>query len=416
MDITDKVTAEARLVAAELVTDRWTRERALIAETLSSLNSGRTPEETATAVCAAISQLPETVIASVVTFGADGFATVIGQVVAGGDSQAGLRLTEARSHYLRERATAGPWVERWVSPPDHPYGPMLARLGVRAHAFAPLRRTGDVIGVLVVGAASPDSTTRLTERVPALAEFAQITSALLAPQLADRNATERVTASVREIIEHAAFDMAVQPIVDLATGSVRGYEALARFGDGVPPDEHFRLARDVGLGPQLELACIRRAISEAGNLEPGAWLNVNVSPDVVMTGLLTDVLPHDDRVIVLEITEHEAVTDYAAFRAAVARLDGRVKVCVDDAGAGYASLRHIVELDPAFVKLDRSLVAGIATDAARQAVVAGMVRFAETAGLTLIAEGIETEDELAALRRGGVELGQGYLLGRPKIA
>jgi EAL domain-containing protein (putative c-di-GMP-specific phosphodiesterase class I) len=91
----------------------------------------------------------------------------------------------------------------------------------------------------------------------------------------------------------------------------------------------------------------------------------------------------------------------------------RVSLAVDDAGAGFSSLRHIVELAPAMVKLDRSLVAGIAEDGAREAVVTGMVRFAESAGHVLLAEGVETRAELAALRRLGVQLGQGYLLGRP---
>jgi EAL domain-containing protein (putative c-di-GMP-specific phosphodiesterase class I) len=416
IDITGRVEAETRLRVAEQAADRLTSERALIAETLATLDSDRSPEVTAHAVCARIVELPEIAIASLLTFGVDGIATVIGQDAATGRSRPGRRIPAARSAYLRERAAAGPWVERWVAPPEHPSAGFLGETAIRGHAFAPLVARGELTGILVVGSSASDAIGRLTERLPALAEFAQITSVLLAPELADRRATARAEATTREVIDSGLFDVAFQPIVDLAAGVTPGYEALTRFRDGTPPDTRFRQARDVGLGTELELACIRRAIDDAARwLEPGAWLNLNVSPDVVLTGNLAAVLPTDDRAVVLEITEHEAITDYDAFRAAVARLDGRVRIAVDDAGAGFASLRHIVELDPAFVKLDRSLVAGIGSDAARRAVIAGMVRFAETAGLTLIAEGIETEEELAALRRGGVTLGQGYLLGRPEV-
>jgi EAL domain-containing protein (putative c-di-GMP-specific phosphodiesterase class I)/PAS domain-containing protein len=416
IDITGRVQAETRLRLAEQAADRLTSERALIADTLAALDSGRTADATAQAVCERITQLPEIGIASLMTFGVDGIATVIGQDVSVGQARPGWRIPAARSAYLRERASAGPWVERWVAPPDHPYASLIAALAVRAHAFAPLVANRELVGILVVGSSAPDAVLRLTERLPALAEFAQITSALLAPELATRHAAERAEASVREIIDGGLFDIAFQPIVDLKAGVTPGYEALARFHNGTAPDEQFRLAREIGLGRPLALACIRRAIEAAEvRLGPNVWLNLNVSAEVVLTDGLSEALPADDRVVVLEITEHEAITNYEAFRAAVANLDGRVKLAIDDAGAGFASLRHIVELDPAFVKLDRSLVAGVGSDAARQAVVAGMVRFAETAGLTLIAEGIETEDELAALRRGGVTLGQGYLLGRPEV-
>jgi EAL domain-containing protein (putative c-di-GMP-specific phosphodiesterase class I) len=159
---------------------------------------------------------------------------------------------------------------------------------------------------------------------------------------------------------------------------------------------------------------LRTAISASLTLPDNAWLNLNVSPDLVTSGRLQGLLPRLPRQLVLEITEHAAITDYAAFRGAVMLLDGRVRIAVDDAGAGFASLRHVVELGPWLVKLDRSLVAGIDSDAARQAVVAGMVHFAETAGLVLLGEGIETKAELETLRSLGIGLGQGYLIGHPE--
>ncbi len=121
-------------------------------------------------------------------------------------------------------------------------------------------------------------------------------------------------------------------------------------------------------------------------------------------------MPHR---LVLEITEHAIVRDYAAFRRGIARLGRPVRLAVDDAGAGFASLRHILELDPAFVKLDISLIRGIDRDPAKQALVAGMRHFARTTKRRLIAEGVETEAEAQTLAELDVRLVQGYRFGRP---
>jgi EAL domain-containing protein (putative c-di-GMP-specific phosphodiesterase class I) len=116
---------------------------------------------------------------------------------------------------------------------------------------------------------------------------------------------------------------------------------------------------------------------------------------------------------VLEVTEHAAIADYPAFRLAMSALGPKVKFAVDDAGVGFASLRHVLELHPAFVKLDRSLVTGLESDQARQAMIVGLKHFAGATGCRLIAEGVETEAELGELRRLEVDLGQGYFLGLP---
>src|SRR6185369_14188681 len=112
--------------------------------------------------------------------------------------------------------------------------------------------------------------------------------------------------------------------------------------------------------------------------------------------------------------EHVAISDYVVLRRSLIGLGTRVRLAVDDAGAGFASFRHILELAPDFVKLDMGLVRDIDSDPARQALAAGMVFFAAERNLLLIAEGIETREELQTLRHLGVQLGQGYLLGRPK--
>jgi EAL domain-containing protein (putative c-di-GMP-specific phosphodiesterase class I) len=118
---------------------------------------------------------------------------------------------------------------------------------------------------------------------------------------------------------------------------------------------------------------------------------------------------------VLELTEHDAVDDYGALRAALRDCEPAVRVSIDDAGAGFASLRHVVMLQPDFVKLDRCWVTGIDHDPTRQAMVAGLSHFARTTGCDLVAEGIELEEERRALSDLDVRFGQGFLLGRPAV-
>jgi PAS domain S-box-containing protein len=408
----------SRKRAEEQAFERRARERTLIAEMLGALRAGAMPEDTAVEVCRRVGEIPEVAMASIISFEPDGRATIIGQSNRASTEQPGLRLSPERAAYLRERASVGPWVERWINNPSHPYQAMIESLGISAHAYAPLRSSGDPLGLLIVGTGDPDPTEVLSEVLPALVEFAAITGTLLAGELEARNEAARVELVIRDAIEQRRFTTVFQPIVELAGGAVRGYEALTRFDDGRGPDAWFSEAHALrsALGLDLEAACLKAALSASLDLPQGAWLNVNVSPELVMAGSLDALLPHSPRELVLEITEHAAIRDYTAFRTAVAELGGRVRLAIDDAGAGYSSLRHIVELGPQLVKLDRSLIAGIDADPARQAIVAGMAHFASTAGLTLLGEGIETEAELATLRALEVELGQGFLIGRPSPA
>ncbi len=153
-------------------------------------------------------------------------------------------------------------------------------------------------------------------------------------------------------------------------------------------------------------------------LSPGIWLSLNFSPAALLDGNAAKVVNGAERHLVLEITEYAQIKNYAPIRRAVQNLSN-CRLAVDDAGAGYTSLNHILELRPDFVKLDISLVRDVDTNPARQAMVAGMCHFAAQSGTTLIAEGIETESEAETLRHLGVPLGegqmlaQGYLFGRP---
>ena len=134
----------------------------------------------------------------------------------------------------------------------------------------------------------------------------------------------------------------------------------------------------------------------------------------MLSGRLGAILADVRRPVVLEITEHVEIDDYAGLRRELKRLGPSVRVAVDDAGAGYASFRHILELAPDFVKIDLDLVRGVDAEPARQALIAGMGYFAVKRKLRLVAEGIETRKELDALQALAVPYGQGYLLGRPR--
>ncbi len=234
----------------------------------------------------------------------------------------------------------------------------------------------------------------------------------------DQEALARSREEILGILRDGGPDMAFQPVVALADGATAGVESLARFTTTLPlrpPDHWFGVARSCGLGLELELASLSNALSRLGSIPEDVFLSVNLSPTVLTTDSCEELLSGSplDRIVV-EITEHDAIMDYTAVIDALARLrDSGARVAVDDAGAGYASLRHVMKLQPDFIKLDIDLTRGVHRDPVRRAVVTALVRFAEELGAGVVAEGIETTDELQALRRLGVSHGQGFLLMRP---
>jgi EAL domain-containing protein (putative c-di-GMP-specific phosphodiesterase class I) len=210
--------------------------------------------------------------------------------------------------------------------------------------------------------------------------------------------------------------MVFQPIVDLREDRTVGYEALARFRTSPlrGPEAWFADAAAGGLALDLELQAAAQALAVIDDLGD-AYLSINVSPTVLRSGELVELLsgaPRDR--IVLELTEHEAVNDLRRTRTAMKRLRrSNVSIALDDVGAGYAGLTQIVRLSPDIVKLDRALIHGVASDVVRQSLITAAVSFAAATGTGLIAEGVEDETELEMLRDLGVRLAQGFHLGRP---
>jgi EAL domain-containing protein (putative c-di-GMP-specific phosphodiesterase class I) len=144
---------------------------------------------------------------------------------------------------------------------------------------------------------------------------------------------------------------------------------------------------------------------------------VNLSPETLLWPGLPDALweaPIPLSRIVVEVTEHVPVEDYEALDGALRPLrDGGLRIAVDDAGAGYATFRHILRLTPDLIKLDRSLISGIDGDPARRALAGAVVAFAREVRGVVVAEGIERSADLAVVRRLGVDAAQGYLFSRP---
>jgi PAS domain S-box-containing protein len=390
------------------------RERTLIAETIRSLRSGDTPEATARAICRRVVSLTGVVAAQLALFDLDGRAWPIGFVVEDQSDPPLRRLPEQRSRQLRERAAEGSWIEPWINRPSNPYNHLLNSLGVHAVACAPVRHEQLLIGLLVIYATGSVEDVTVTGSLPALVEFADLAGALIGRDVAERTEAGRGRDHIADVISRRAFGPVFQPIVDLRRDEIVGYEALTRFTDGSNPEVLFDEAAAVGLGHELETATLHAALDAAETLPQSAWLNLNASPELILAGEpLRSLLAGISRRLVLEVTEHAPIADYAAFRAAMAALGPKVEFAVDDTGTGFASLRHIVELRPAFVKLDRSLMVGLESDNARQAMIVGLCHFAQVTGCRLIVEGIETDSELTLLRALAVDLGQGYLLGRP---
>lgn len=213
----------------------------------------------------------------------------------------------------------------------------------------------------------------------------------------------------------AGVTSAYQPLVDLATGRVAGYEALARFDDQGrrSPDRWFAHARSCGYGPELEARALLAALSGTGRPH-GTFLCLNVSPEALTSPVVRAALPADLHDLVIEVTEHDLVSGGIAVEETLAELRLRgARIAVDDVGVGHAGLAQVMRLRPDLVKLDRSLVAGLDLDPGKVALVESFVRFARRVGAAVCAEGIEREEELTLLAELDVTYGQGFALGRP---
>ncbi len=210
--------------------------------------------------------------------------------------------------------------------------------------------------------------------------------------------------------------MAFQPILDLASGSVAGFEALARFPTlpGVGVEEVFASAARTGVGLRLEALAVRHALAVAATRPRGQFVSINVSPSSLCEPTWLAELATDLTGVQIEITEHEHLGDLVRVREVLDELRRRgARIAVDDVGEGHAGLQQVMAIGPDCLKIDRSLVRGVDRDPALAALLGAMVRFAERTGADVCAEGVETAAELAVLADLDVTYGQGYFIGRP---
>jgi EAL domain-containing protein (putative c-di-GMP-specific phosphodiesterase class I) len=297
--------------------------------------------------------------------------------------------------------------------------PATALLPVGAHLSVPLRDVdGRAVGTLCCFSRQPDAGLRDRD-LEVVRLFSEVIGRELARVAAHDEAVGHVRELVSGVLEKGGPTMAIQPIVNLGDGSVHGYEALARFPVSSPwtADRWFAEAASVGLGAALQAAAVRNAIALLPALPADASMWVNLSPDM-LGDLEVDAIIADEHAsrLVVELAEHDHIADYPELLCHLDRVRARgARIAVDDAGAGYASLNRIVDIRPEVLKLDRELVTDIDRDPARHAMAEALVGFAAQVGAMIVAEGIETKEQLGTLRAIGVSHGQGYLLGRPQI-
>ena len=237
----------------------------------------------------------------------------------------------------------------------------------------------------------------LSRRDQALMEvLARAAAVILEPGVRDRAERTEIERRLDPVIAAGGPTVLLQPIVDLATGERVGAEA-----------------HRLGRGDELEVLALRGAAAHLGRV--GGYVSMNVSPGTLLTAecraLLAGLPPHR---VVIELSEHDPVDDYDALRAVLAPLRAAgLRLAIDDVGAGYSSLRHIVLTAPDIIKLDRSIVTGAGADPVLGTLARSLVEFARGCGSRVVAEGVETLADADALRTAGVGYGQGWHFGRP---
>lgn len=295
--------------------------------------------------------------------------------------------------------------------------PITKAVPIGAHVSVPLRMgDGSVYGMFCC--LSPHANASLNERdLQVLRAFADIAAQQINKDRESTRQQRAIRAHIEHVIEAGAFHIVFQPIWNFQTGRPAGFESLSRF-TAEPlrsPDKWFAEAAEAGLGIELELATIGAALRASEILPPDMYVAVNASAEAITSGLFAEVLAGFPlQRLVIELTEHRIIENYTAVTAAVEELRARgAKLAIDDAGAGYAGLQHIVQLNPDIIKLDMALTRNVDSDPARRALAAALIFYSNETGCSILAEGIETEQELMTLKLLGINKGQGYYLGRP---
>ncbi|MBK4737257.1 GGDEF domain-containing protein [Noviherbaspirillum pedocola] len=230
---------------------------------------------------------------------------------------------------------------------------------------------------------------------------------------------------LRDILRTQALTPLYQPIVDLGSGQIFGYEGLIRGPSNSPlhsPLTLFKCAKMHGMTAEAERVCRNVLLKQFVKLQLHGKLFLNVSPDVLTKPRRDvradmhqlDIAEFTATNVVLELTESDATVDYAALCEAAAHYRSfGLNIAIDDLGEGFSSLRLWSEVRPEYVKIDLHFIQGIDADPLKLQFVRSILEIAQKSNAMVIAEGIETESELHAVRELGISFGQGYFLGRP---
>jgi EAL domain-containing protein (putative c-di-GMP-specific phosphodiesterase class I) len=286
---------------------------------------------------------------------------------------------------------------------------------IRSYVSVPVSLSdGTLYGTFCAAGFTADND--LTKRDRALMEvLASVAATIIEPGVQERRREASIRDRLQPIIDVGGPNVVLQPIVALTDGIRVGAEALSRFPAewGKPPDEVFAEATSIDIGIELELLAFDQAAAQLSEMT--GYLAINFSPRTLLNSRCLELLAElpADR-IVLELSEHDPVQDYDLLSAALGELRRKgMRLAIDDVGAGFSSLRHILLTAPDIIKLDRSIVAGAAGDPVLRTLVNSLVDFGHGASTTVVAEGVETKEDAIVLRNAGVEYGQGWYFARP---
>ncbi len=295
--------------------------------------------------------------------------------------------------------------------------PVVHAIHLGAHISVPITlESGEVYGTFCCFSHNPSWT--LNERdLSMMRVFAAIAAKQIQNEILQSRENSKIVERIQSVLDSDALSIVYQPIYNLSTKKIVGFESLSRFNT-LPdrtPDVWFKESAQVGLGIALEIKAVQMALKALSVFPDNLYISVNLSPETILSGSIDAVFENIplERVI-LEVTEHAYVNHYGNLAQAINHLrDKKMWLAVDDAGAGFSSFRHILSLSPEVIKIDMSITRDINTDRARRALTSAFVGFSEETNCKIVAEGVETELELNALKGLGVNFAQGYFVGMP---
>ncbi|NVJ58805.1 MAG: EAL domain-containing protein [Gammaproteobacteria bacterium] len=294
--------------------------------------------------------------------------------------------------------------------------PVTHKLSIGSYIGVPIKlSSGMIYGTFCGYTETADPT--LNQRDLALMRvFADVTAAIIESNLFENNETISITNSLLEVFHRDQLLLFQQPIIDLKHQSSYAVEILSRFTEErFAPDVFYSQADRYGLSEKTAEYFLQKLMTALPKVPTDIKISVNLTPNqCVNEKILNQLSGFPLERIIIEITEHVVIHDYEKVEHFLAPLrKAGLSLAVDDAGSGYASFLHILSLKPDIIKLDKALTHDIDKDPARRALAIALIQFANEQNIKLIAEGIETQQELDVLKSLGVRFMQGFLFSKP---